>query len=318
MKLIDKLLETKKTLFSFEILPPLKGRNIQNIYKVIDELIEFNPVNINVTYHQSEVVYREHEDGTVEKKNINKRPGTVAISAAINHKYNDTIVIPHLICGGSTKDKTESDLIDLNFLGINNLFALRGDAPSNQKYFRAEKNGHAHAKDLVEQIMEMNNGIYSDRELKNTKKTDFSVGVAGYPEKHHEAPNMEQDIFYLKQKIDAGADYIVTQMFFDNQKYFDFVKICRKAGITVPIIPGIKPIIKRQELKVIPQLFSVDIPFNLTNEMAKAKDEEAAWQIGQEWTIAQSKELMKFGVPEIHYFTLSQADSVKGIIKSVF
>lgn len=318
MKLIDKLLETKKTLFSFEILPPLKGRNIQDIYKVIDELIEFNPMNINVTYHQQEVVYRDLDNGMVEKKTVRKRPGTVAIAAAINYKYKDTIVVPHIICGGFNKSETEDALIDLSFLSINNLLVLRGDPPANHKYFKAEKEGHTYANELVEQIMHMNQGKYCDEELRNTKKTRFSVGVAGYPEKHNEAPNIDQDIFFLKQKIDAGAEYIVTQMFFDNQKYFDFVKKCREAGIKVPIIPGIKPITKKRDLTVIPQIFNVDIPFDLTKELLKAKTDEAFLQIGQEWTIEQSKELIKFGVPEIHYFTVSKAENIKNIVKNVF
>ncbi|MBN2893277.1 MAG: methylenetetrahydrofolate reductase [Bacteroidales bacterium] len=318
MILIDKLLETKKTLFSFEILPPLKGRNIIDIYKVIDELIEFNPLNINVTYHQQEVVYRDLENGMVEKKTIRKRPGTVAIAAAINYKYKDTIVVPHIICGGFNKSETEDALIDLSFLGINNLLVLRGDPPANHKYFKPEKEGHAFANELIGQIMHMNQGIYCDEELKNTKKTRFSVGVAGYPEKHNEAPNIEQDIFFLKQKIEAGADYIVTQMFFENQKYFDFVKLCREAGIEVPIIPGIKPITKQRDLTVIPQIFNVNIPFELTNELLKAKNDETFLQIGQEWTIAQSKELIKFGVPEIHYFTVSKAENIKNVVKKVF
>lgn len=318
MKLIDKLKETKKTLFSFEILPPLKGRNINDIYKVIDELIEFNPMNINVTYHQQEVVYRDLNNGMVEKKTIRKRPGTVAIAAAINYKYKDTIVVPHLICGGFSKSETEDALIDLSFLGINNLLVLRGDPPANHKYFKPEKDGHSYANELVEQIISMNKGIYCDEELKNTKKTRFSVGVAGYPEKHNEAPNIEQDIDFLKQKIESGADYIVTQMFFDNQKYFDFVTMCRKAGITVPIIPGIKPISKKRNLTIIPQVFNVDIPHVLTNELLNARTDEAFRQIGQEWCIEQSKQLIEFGVPEIHYFTVSKAQNIKEIVKKVF
>ncbi|MBN2663231.1 MAG: methylenetetrahydrofolate reductase [Bacteroidales bacterium] len=318
MFLIDKLKQAKSTQFSFEILPPLKGRNIHDIYKVIDELIEFNPLNINVTYHQQEVVFREYDNNIIEKKTIRKRPGTVAIAAAINYKYKDTIVVPHLICGGFNKNETEDALIDLSFLSINNLLVLRGDPPTSQKKFIPEKDGHANANELVTQIMQLNQGLYCDNELKNTKKTRFSVGVAGYPEKHNEAPNIEQDIYYLKKKIDAGADYIVTQMFFDNQKYFNFVKICRNAGINVPIIPGIKPIINNTEVNLIPKTFNVDIPIELTKELSKATTNEAFFKIGQEWTVAQSKELIKFGVPEIHYFTLSKAENVKEIIAKVF
>ncbi len=318
MKLIDKLKETKKTLFSFEILPPLKGRNIQDIYKVIDELIEFNPMNINVTYHQQEVVYKELENGFIEKKTVRKRPGTVAIAAAINYKYKDTIVVPHIICGGFNKSETEDALIDLSFLSINNLLVLRGDPPANYKYFKPEKDGHAYANELIGQIMRMNQGIYCDEELKNTKKTRFSVGVAGYPEKHNEAPNIEQDIFYLKQKIDAGAEYIVTQMFFDNQKYIDFVKLCRNAGIEVPIIPGIKPLTKKADLSIIPQIFHVEIPFELTKELLQTKNDDDFRKVGQEWTVYQSKELIKFGVPEIHYFTVSKSENIKEIVKKAF
>lgn len=318
MELAQKLKDTKKTLYSFEILPPLKGQNIESVYKLIDELIDFNPVNINITYHQQEVVYKNLGNNLIEKRFVNKRPGTVAIASAINHKYKNTIVVPHVICGGFSKEETEDVLIDLSFLGINNLLVVRGDPPANQKYFKPNKNGHSYSYQLVEQIMKMNNGIYCDEGLKNTKKTNFSVGVAGYPEKHHETPNIQQDIKFLKQKVDAGADYIVTQMFFDNKKYFNFVKMCRDIGINVPIIPGIKPIIATKELSIIPQIFNVDIPVELSNEIYKAKSEEAVWQIGQEWIVAQSKELIKFGVPEIHYFTVSMADSIKNVLKNVF
>jgi methylenetetrahydrofolate reductase (NADPH) len=318
MRLIERLRNAKKTYFSFEILPPLKGRNISEIYKVIDRLIEFEPLNINVTYHQQEVVYREHKNGIIEKKTIRKRPGTVAIAAAINYKYRNTIVVPHLICGGFTRNETEDALIDLNFLGIHNILALRGDPPANQKYFKAEKDGNQYASELVEQIMRMNKGLYVDEELINTEKTDFSVGVAGYPEKHVEAPNLEQDMLNLKKKIDAGADYIVTQMFFDNEKFFSFVKKCRKIGIDVPIIPGLKPLVKKKDLYVLPQIFNVDIPQELTKAVLKAKNDAEVWHIGQEWTIAQSKELIAHNVPEVHYFTVSKAENVREIIKKLF
>lgn len=318
MDLIKKLKETKQTYFSFEILPPLKGHNIDAIYKVIDDLIEFNPLNINVTYHQQEVVYREHKDGTIEKKTIRKRPGTVAIAAAINYKYKNTIVVPHIICGGFTKEETEDALIDLNFLGINNILVLRGDPPSNQKYFSPENDGHSYSYELVQQIMEMNKGNYCDNELRNSQKTSFSVGVAGYPDKHVEAPNIEQDILFLKQKIDAGADYVVTQMFFNNQKYYEFVHKCRLAGINVPIIPGIKPLTKKSDLNYLPKIFNIEIPADLTKEIYKAKTDEGIRQIGQEWIIGQSRELIKFGVPEIHYFTVSNSKNIKEVVKQVF
>ncbi len=318
MELVKKLREREKTYFSFEILPPLKGHKIEAIYSVIDDLIEFEPLNINVTYHQQEVVYRELENGQIEKRTIRKRPGTVAIAAAINYKYKDTIVVPHLICGGFTKEETEDALIDLNFLGMNDILVLRGDPPANQRYFKAEKNGHWYANELVSQVADMNKGIYCDRELKNTQKTNFSIGVAAYPEKHSESPNIEQDIYYLKQKIDAGADYVVTQLFFDNNKFFDFVEKCRKAGISVPIIPGIKPLTKKRDLISLSKTFNVDIPIELSKEVQKAKTESAIWQIGQEWIINQSKELIRFGVPEIHYFTLSNSKNIRSVIKQVF
>jgi len=311
MELIKKLEESKKTQFSFEILPPLKGRKIDAIYKVIDDLIEFNPLNINVTYHQQEVIYKELNDGNIEKKTIRKRPGTVAIAAAINYKYKNTIVVPHIICGGFSKEETEDALIDLSFLGINNILALRGDPPSNQKYFKPEKHGHTHADGIIKQVMRMNKGLYCDDDLKNTKSTNFSVGVAGYPEKHYEAPNIEYDIQFLKQKIDAGAEYIVTQLFFDNSKYYDFVKKCRDAGINVPIIPGVKPLITKKEMTVLPKIFNVEIPHELTKELNKTDDEKKIWQIGQEWAVQQSKELIKFGVPEIHYFTVNAPTEMK-------
>jgi methylenetetrahydrofolate reductase (NADPH) len=318
MSISQKLTNTDKTYFSFEVLPPLKGRNIKEIYDVIDPLIEFEPMNINVTYHQQEVVYKQLRDDLLEKKIVKKRPGTVAISAAINYKYRNTIVVPHIICGGFTKEETEDALIDLHFLGITNILALRGDPPANQKYFTPEKHGHSNTSGLVKQIINMNKGIYCDEELLNSTPTNFTVGVAGYPEKHIEAPNMKSDLKYLKQKIDAGASYIVTQMFFDNKKYFDFVDLCRKEGITVPIVPGIKPIRLIKDLQLLPQVFNIDIPEALACELEKAKNNEQASKIGVEWTINQSKELMKFGVPSLHYYTIGKSDNIREIAKSLF
>jgi len=318
MRLIDKLKNSQKTYFSFEILPPMKGGSMEDIYKVIDPLIEFDPMNINVTYHQQEVVYKEHDNGIIEKKTIRKRPGTVAISAAIKYRYQKPIVVPHLICGGFTKEDTEDALIDLNFLEMNNLLVLRGDPPANQKYFKPEKDGHEHTLGMIKQIMKMNFGQYCDENIQNKTKTNFSVGVAGYPEKHNEAANMKSDLKYLKMKIDAGAEYIVTQMFFDNEKYFDFVKLCRNEGITVPIVPGIKPVRLKKDLDLLPQVFNIDIPEELASEIEKAKDNKAVNQIGIEWTAQQSKELIKSGVPAVHYYTIGKSDNIKEIAKRVF
>ena len=278
----------------------------------------FDPFNINITYHQEEVVYKQHPSGLLEKKSIRKRPGTVAISAAIKYKYPKVHVVPHLICGGFSKDATEYALIDLHFLGIKDLLVLRGDPLKSQPYFKPEPDGHAYAVDLVKQIVNMNKGKYLDEEMQNRTATDFSIGVAGYAEKHIEAANMEADLQYLKEKVYAGADYIVTQMFFDNQKYFDFVKMCRKAGIQVPIIPGIKPINNKRDIKMIPKTFNCDIPEALNKEINKCKNDEEAFQVGIEWGIQQSRELMEFGVPAIHYFTIGISDNVKKIAEKVF
>lgn len=318
MKVIEHFRNTGKTHFSFELLPPLKGRNIETLYKSIDNLMEFDPLNINITYHQEEVVYKQHPSGLLEKKAIRKRPGTVAISAAIKYKYPDVHVVPHLICGGFTKDATEYALIDLHFLGIKDLLVLRGDPLKSQRYFKPEPDGHTYAVDLVRQIVNMNKGQYLDEEMQNRTATDFSIGVAGYPEKHIEAANMESDMKYLKEKVDAGADYIVTQMFFDNSKYFDFVKKFRKAGIEVPVIPGIKPINTKKDISMIPRTFNCDIPEALNKEISKCKDDSSAYQVGIKWGIQQSKELMEFGVPAIHYFTIGISDNVKAIAGEVF
>ena len=317
MKVIDKINNTRETLFSFELLPPVKGKSIDVIYRTIDPLMEFNPMNVNITYHQQEAVYRQVGNGYLEKKVVRKRPGTVAISAAIRYRYGITVV-PHLICGGFTREETEDALIDLHFLGIQNLLALRGDPPRGEKLFMPEPGGHHHAADLVRQIMSMNRGKYLDSELANATPTDFSVGVAGYPEKHFEAPNLSSDLKYLKEKIDAGADYIVTQMFFDNRKYFDFVRSCRDAGITVPVIPGIKPITFLRDINLLPQTFHIDLPDELVHELEKCTTDQAAWQVGVDWAIMQSKELKARGVPVIHYYTIGMADNIRAIVKEVF
>jgi len=318
MKIIDLLKNTDKPLFSFELLPPLKGGNIESIYQLIDPLIEFNPINVNITYHQQEVVYKKLSGGLLQKKTMRKRPGTVAISAAIKYRYPQLEVVPHLICGGFTNSETEYALIDLHFLGIKNLLVLRGDPPKSQRLFRPEPEGHEYAIDLVKQIVSLNEGIYQDEELKNKASTDFSVGVAGYPEKHFEAANMDADLKFLKEKVDAGADYIVTQMFFDNQKYFTFVDRCRAAGITVPIVPGLKPIASMNDLKLLPLVFHIDIPEDLAAGLRKCKTNEDAIQLGIEWTVQQSQELKEYGVPALHYFTIGHTENIKDIAKEVF
>lgn len=306
-----------KPLFSFEILPPLKGQNIQSIFDGIDPLMEFKPPFIDVTYHREEYEFKELENGLLEKKVVKKRPGTVGICAAIQNKY-EVDAVPHVLCGGFTKEDTENLLIDLDFLGIQNVVALRGDAIKSEIYFRPEKEGHAYATELVSQISNLNNGIYLDDDLKNVNMTNFCIGVAGYPEKHMEAPSLDSDIYYLKQKIKNGADYIVTQMFFDNKKFFNFVDKCRANGITVPIIPGLKPISTKKQLNQIPHRFSVDLPDDLIMAVVKAKDNEAIRQIGIEWCIEQSKELVKAGIPVLHYYSMGKADNVKAIAKEIF
>ncbi|WP_396208990.1 methylenetetrahydrofolate reductase [NAD(P)H] [Flavobacterium sp.] len=306
-----------KPLFSFEILPPLKGQNIQSIFDSIDPLMEFNPPFIDVTYHREEYEFKELENGLLQKKIVKKRPGTVGICAGIQNKYN-VDAIPHILCGGFTKEDTENLLIDLDFLGIDNVVALRGDAVKSEIYFKPEKEGHAFASELVSQIHNLNNGIYLDADLQNSASTDFCIGVAGYPEKHMEAPSLDSDIHFLKQKIKNGADYVITQMFFDNQKFFEFVAKCRAAGITVPIIPGLKPIATKKQLNLIPHRFSIELPDALIMEVVKAKDNDAVKQIGIEWCIQQSKELVAAGIPVLHYYSMGKAENVKAIATTVF
>ena len=306
-----------KPLFSFEILPPLKGQNIQSIFDSIDPLMEFNPPFIDVTYHREEYEFKELENGLLQKKVVKKRPGTVGICAGIQNKYQ-VDSIPHILCGGFTKEDTENLLIDLDFLGIDNVVALRGDAVKSEIYFKPEKEGHAYASELVTQISNLNKGIYLDEDLQNSTKTDFCIGVAGYPEKHMEAPSLDSDIHFLKQKIKNGADYIITQMFFDNKKFFDFVAKCRAAGITVPIIPGLKPIATKKQLNLIPHRFSVELPDDLIMEVVKAKDNDAVRQIGIEWCTEQSKELVAAGIPVLHYYSMGKAENVKAIAKEIF
>lgn len=317
MKVIDLINKSDKPLFTFELLPPPKGAHINNLFNTVEKLIEYEPAYINITYHQQEVEYKSRPDGLLEKQTVWKRPGTVAISAAIQNKYKITIV-PHLICGGFTKDDTENALIDLNFLGIRNVLVLRGDAQKGQRTFRPEDNGHAHAIDLLKQVVSMNRGKYLDKDLEAQEPTDFCIGVAGYPEKHAEAPNMKTDLMNLKAKVDAGADYVVTQMFFDNQKYFDFVKSCREIGINVPIVPGIKPISSIKQLSMLPQVFNLDFPEELSSELSKCKTNAEAKTLGIEWSIQQCKELKEFGVPGLHFYTIGHPDSISKVVKTVF
>jgi len=305
-----------KTLISFEVLPPLKGKSIKSIFNTLDPLMEFNPPFINVTYHRSEYMYKLQEGGDFRKAVVRKRPGTVGICAAIMNKYQ-VDAVPHIICGGFSRDNTEDALIDLAFLGINNVLALRGDAMKSESMFVPEEMGHNYASDLVEQVASMNKGVYLAEELRNAMPTDFCIGVAGYPEKHAEAPNMKTDIKYLKKKIDLGADYIVTQMFFDNQKFFDFVKLCRAEGITVPIIPGIKPISTKKHLTLIPRIFNVDLPEELVDAVENAKDNNAVREVGKEWCIHQCKELLEFGIPVLHFYTMGKVATFTEIVKTI-
>ena len=317
MKVTDHIKEAKDTLVSFEILPPLKGKTIQSIYDHLDPLMEFKPSFINVTYHRSETMFKKKADGSFNKVEVRKRPGTVAICAALKNHYNvDTV--PHLICGGFSKRDTEDALIDLNFLGIDNILALRGDAAKNESNFEPEPDGNHYAINLIDQVVHLKNGIYLEEDIKNGGKMDFCIGTAGYPEKHFEAPNLDTDLLHLKAKVDAGADYIMTQMFFDNQKFFQFVKDCRAMGIDVPIIPGLKPLTNKKQLTVLPKIFHVDIPTELSNAVTKAKTDQEVEQIGTEWLIQQSKELKASGeVQVLHYYTLGKPKVIYNVVKQI-
>jgi methylenetetrahydrofolate reductase (NADPH) len=316
MKVTEHLKAAKQPLFSFEILPPLKGKSIQSIFDGIDPLMEFKPRFVNVTYHREEFIYKERENGLLEKIAIRKRPGTVGICAAIMNKYQ-VDAVPHLICGGFSKEETENALIDLHFLGIDNVLALRGDSIKTESTFRAHTDGHKYAVELISQISDMNSGSYMMDDVQ-LEPTDFCIGAAGYPEKHFEAMNMTTDLQYLKAKVDAGAEYIVTQMFFDNKKYFDFVNACRGIGITIPIIPGLKPIKTLDHITFLPKFFKIDYPDALSTELLKCKNNKDVEQLGIEWGIAQSKELKESGVPCIHYYTMSNSSMVKAIAKEIF
>ncbi|MGN7719489.1 methylenetetrahydrofolate reductase [NAD(P)H] [Chitinophaga sp. 22620] len=316
MKVTEHIAQAKGTLISFEILPPLKGKSIESIYDHLDPLMEFKPSYINVTYHRSEHMFKKRADGSFDKVEIRKRPGTVGICAAIMNHYQIDAV-PHLICGGFSKEETENALIDLNFLGIDNVLVLRGDAPKNETFFEAHPNGHRYALELLQQVTAMNNGIYLEDDLMGGIKTKFCIGVAGYPEKHFEAPNLQTDMAYLKKKVEAGADYIVTQMFFDNKKFFDFVAKCRENGINVPIIPGLKPLTTRKQLMVLPRTFHVDMPEDLATEVQKCKTDKEVEVVGTEWLLQQSKELKAAGSPVLHYYTLGKPHVIQQVVSAI-
>ena len=316
MKVTELINNRKSTAFSFEILPPLKGNSIQKVYNIIDKLIEFDPQYINITSHHSEYIYKTMPDGSFQKVNIRKRPGSVAIASAIQNKYGVTAV-PHIICKGFTKDETEYGLIDLNFLGVHNLLLLRGDTKTLEPNQMGPQY-HEHATDLQKQVNDFNQGIAVDGSRFEANETPFSYGMACYPEKHEEAPNMESDIFYLKEKVRQGAEYLVTQMFFDNEKYFSFVDRLRAEGIPVPIIPGIKPIVFKNQLTVLPKIFRSEIPEPFAAELRKCKDDEEAKEVGIEWSIQQCKELMAHGVPSLHFYTMMASDSVRRIAQAIY
>jgi methylenetetrahydrofolate reductase (NADPH) len=317
MSVIEKIKNASGPLFTFELLPPLKGHSIERIYTAIERLLEFNPAYINFTSHRNETIYHERPDGLLEKRVVRLRPGTIALAAAVKYKYNITVV-PHILCGGFTKEETENVLIEMNFLGIDDVLALRGDPQKGSRRFIAEKDGHAHTHDLIKQIMNMNRGKYLEESLEDTFPTNFCVGVAGYPEKHFEAANRQVDMANLRQKVESGASYIVTQMFFDNNKFCRFRDDCRKAGITVPIVAGMKPISALNDIKLLPQVFHIDLPNDLVTAVGKCKTDSEAREVGIEWSTMQSRELIKEGVPGIHYYTLGRSDNIARIVKASF
>ena len=317
MKITEHILSASKTLFSLEIIPPKKGDSIHNLFDQINPLMEFKPPFIDVTYHREEYVYKEHSNGLLERRSIKKRPGTVGICAAIQNHYH-VDAVPHIICGGFSKEETENALIDLNFLGIDNVLALRGDGIKSEPRFIPEKNGHSFAGDLVDHISNMNKGEYLDEDLQNAIPTDFCIGVAGYPEKHFEAPNMEFDLKWLKKKVELGAEYIVTQMFFDNARYFEFVDLCRNNGIDIPIIPGLKPFATQSQLTTLPKIFKIDVPPELELEVTKCKDNKEVAELGVEWGIQQCKELVQKGVPVLHFYSMGKSNAIYRIVKNLF
>lgn len=314
MKLIQRLNEATSPIISFEILPPTKGKSIESIYNILDPLMEFKPAFVNVTYHRAEQMYKKRTDGSFERIEIRKRPGTVGICAAIMHKYG-VEAIPHLICGGFSKEETENALIDLHFLGIQNVLALRGDAAANEKFFTPHPKGHQYAEDLVKQIIGLNNGHYLEEDIMEGVKTDFCIGVAGYPEKHYEAPNIDTDIYYLKKKIELGADYVTTQMFFNNQHYYNFLNKCAEHGVNVPIVPGLKPLTGKRQLTLIPSVFNVEVPVELYTEMMKAKTDADGDKIGEEWLLEQCRDLLRNNAPVLHFYTLGKPHIIYNVLK---
>lgn len=317
MRVIDLIKHTDETAFSFEVLPPIKGTGIEKLYQEIDSLLEFNPKYINITTHRSEYVYKELGNGLFERARLRRRPGTVAVAAAIHNKYNITTV-PHILCSGFSREDIEYELLDLQFLNITDLLVLRGDKAKHQASFSPEPNGHEHAIELAEQINNFNKGLFVDGSPIKVTNTPFSYGVACYPEKHEEAPNLEQDLYWLKKKMEAGAEYAVTQLFYDNSKYFSFVDKARKEGINIPIIPGIKPFRKQSQLTMVPKTFKVDIPQELTIEALKCNTEEETEALGVEWCIHQCKELIKHGVPSIHFYSVGAVNSIKQVAKAIY
>lgn len=317
MKVAQRIADASSTLFSFELLPPLKGENIDHIHSTVEALLPFEPAFVDVTYHREEFVFREVRGGLLEKRTVRKRPGTVGICAALQHRYRlDTV--PHIICGGFTKEETENALIDLDFVGVENVLVLRGDPIRSEGRFKAEADGHAYAIDLLQQVAAMNRGEYLDPDLRNTTRTKFCIGVAGYPEKHFEAPNAASDLRWLKRKVEDGAEYVVTQMFFDNRAYFDFVAACRAADIHVPIIPGLKPLTARGQITTIPQHFHINLPDDLVRDVESATSDAEVREIGIAWCIAQARELRAAGVPALHFYTMGRAEPTATIARAVF
>jgi methylenetetrahydrofolate reductase (NADPH) len=316
---VTKHIEKAKgnTLFSFEIIPPQKGKSIQELYDNIDPLMEFNPPFIDVTTSREEFVYIDKGNGLLDKKLTRMRPGTLGICASIKHKY-DVDTIPHVLCGGFTKEETEYLLVDCHYLGIDNVMALRGDAMKEEKYFMPKNGGNNYAVDLVKQIKQLNDGKYLHDLIDVDNKADFCIGVAGYPEKHLESPSLQSDLKRLKEKVDAGADYVVTQMFFDNSKYFEFVEKARAIGITIPIIPGIKPIAVKKHMQLLPQVFRVDLPEDLISAIEKSTSAAEVKAVGIEWAIQQSLELKQAGVPVLHYYSMGKSENIRQIAKAVF
>ena len=313
--IIHEALAQHRTRFAFELLPPLKGDGTGGVFGAIDPLMEFDPAYINITFHREGIKQTQRPDGSVEWHVVRRRPGTVGISAAIRKRYG-VEVVPHLICGGLSKYDIEDALIDMDFLGLHNVLALRGDKSQNERFFMPHPQGHAHAVDLVRQIADMNRGKFIDGEVEECHHSKFSIGVAGYPETHEEAASPEADILHLKEKVDAGAEYVVTQLFYDNARFFDFVARCRAAGIRVPIIPGIKPLSTLRHLEILPETFGVKLPEELVREVKAHPD--GVREVGTEWAIAQSRELMAAGVPVLHYYTMSRTTNIQKIVKAIF